>query len=77
MDHTKQLDQADLDPPCQELLVRDLGFVVALLFCSGIFCVHLLEVQPSGNLPKRLLLALHRINKEREITIFTMQCSTT
>ena len=41
MDHTKQLDQADLDPPCQELLVRDLGFVVALLFCSVFFvCIY-------------------------------------
>ena len=32
MDHTK-LDPADLDSPRQELSVRDLEFILALLVC--------------------------------------------
>ena len=49
MDHTK-VYTTDPDSPCQELSVRGLGFVVALLVCSEIdFCVRLQGEQSSCN----------------------------
>ena len=39
-----KMDQTNLDFPCQEFSLRGLGFVVALLVCSG---VRLLGVQSS------------------------------
>ena len=50
IDHTK-IYTVDLDFPCQELSIRGLGFVVALLvFQELIFYVRLLGVQSSCNL---------------------------